>query len=171
MRADLSPSAYGSCEVEELRGSTPHGHDLLMVVRRRMADNSPSSIKCVMSAKRAACLRLSFEQPRGLALRRPISDQVKKNISVYSPRCRQQGILTEDGSCYLESWAQGQWPLKPRPSSYSILNHRQTLLDPVRPVGPSIWEPPRRPMTWNLRPRGDDSESGSEEDEPPINMD
>ncbi|CAL1146689.1 unnamed protein product [Cladocopium goreaui] len=66
-----------------------------------------------MSAQRAASLRLSFEQPGGLALRRPIGDQVKKNISVYAPRCKDQGVLTEDGSYYLESWAQAQWPLRP----------------------------------------------------------
>ena len=170
MRSDLSPSAYGSCEVEELRGSIPHGHDVLMVVRRRMADGTPSSIKCVMSAQRAASLRLSFEQPGGLALRRPIGDQVKKNISVYAPRCKDQGVLTEDGSYYLESWAQAQWPSRPRPRSYSILNHRQPLVDPVRPVGPSVWEKPRRSTTWDLRPRADDSETASEDDEAPINM-
>eukprot|EP00435_Cladocopium_sp_Y103_P025798 s4234_g6.t1 len=64
-----------------------------------------------MSAQRAASLKLCFEQPGGLALRRPIGDQVKKNISVYAPRCREQGVLTADGQFYLE------WPLADSPAT------------------------------------------------------
>ena len=172
MRMDLGAGAYGACEVEELRSSKPDGCDILMIVKRRMADSNPSHVKCVVSAHRAAALRLSFQQPSGISPRRPIGDNVRNSINAYAPRCRDQGILSSDGAAFLQSWAEGQWPMKARPASYPYLENRHpSPLDDFTVAPGQAWQKPARNTTYNLKVRNDDTSSASEDDDVPINGD
>ena len=166
---DLGASAYGTCEVEEMNSSKPDGCDVLMVVKRRMADSNPTHVKCVLPAHRAAALKLSFQQPSGISARRPIGDSVKKNIKAYAPRCKEQGILSSDGAAFLQSWAEGQWPLKARPVSYPFLENRHpSPLDHFTVAPGQSWQMPARTITYNLKTRDDDTSSASEDDRLPI---
>ena len=169
MRSDLGAASYGACEVDELNNSHPDGCDILMIVKRRMADSSPSHVKCVLSANHAAALRLCFRQPSGIARRRPISEAVEKNIKTYGPRCREQGILSSDGYDFLHSWAEGQWPLKARPVSYAFLENRHPSPLDVFTVGPGQrWQQPAKSITFHLKARDEDTSSASEDDLAPI---
>lgn len=169
MRSDLGADAYGACEVEELKNSNPDGCDILMVVKRRMADSNPSHVKCLLSANRCAELRLSFRQPSGIAQRRPVGDSVKRNIKAFAPRCKEQGILSSDGAAFLQSWAEGQWPLRARPVSYSFLENRHPSPLDVFTVDPAqSWQQTAKTITFNLRARDDDTSSASEDDLAPI---
>lgn len=172
MRMDLGAGAYGACEVEELRSSKPDGCDILMIVKRRMADSNPSHVKCVVSAHRAAALRLLFQHPSGISPRRPIGDNVRNSINAYAPRCRDQGILSSDGAAFLQSWAEGQWPMKARPASYPYLENRHpSPLDDFTVAPGQAWQKPARNTTYNLKVRNDDTSSASEDDDVPINGD
>ena len=165
LRMDLSPSSFGSCQVEELKGSEPSPCDILLVTKRRMADHSPTHVMCVLSAQEASNIRHAFEQPSGVSPRRAISQQVVTNISVYAPRCQEQGIINADGATYLLAWSRGEWESKSRPRSYSFLHHRpQSPLDGV-PAFPRSWQKPRRVRTFDVSARGDESETASEEEE------
>lgn len=166
LRADLSPSAFGSCEVDELKRSQPHACDILLVVKARMADTSPTHVICMMSAQQAASLRRAFQQPDGTAPLRDIGDSVRRNITNYAPRCQKQGAITQDGAAYLLAWCRGQWTKRARPTAYSILRYRPpSPLDDVR-LDPGLltWQRSSRWRTYNVRSRADDSESASEEE-------
>lgn len=168
LRADLSPSAYGSCQVDELKHSQPQACDVLLVVKARMADANPTHVICMMSAQQAASLRMAFEQPSGIAGLRDIGDSVRRNITNYAPRCQAQGAITQDGAAYLMAWSRGQWTRRARPTSYSILRYRppsplaDVTLDPRVPL---TWQRTSRWRTHNVRSRGDESDESASEEE------
>ena len=163
----MDPSSYGSCCAKELAGDEPGPDDVMLLAKHRMADTSPHFVGAVVSAQRAANIRASFEQPRGNAARRIISEKVKKNIASVLPRCVAQGIVSRDAEAYLMNWTQGSLARLPRPTSYSFLDVRRPAeefpgTDRVGVRGP--WQKPARARHVDLSVNAD-SESGGETSE------
>lgn len=92
--------------------------------KEKMADAEPYCIVVVMSQERASSLEHGFQQPSGVAARRPISEQVQKNISSIAPRCLKQGITNNDAFSYFMSWSRGELSRPQRPFSYVHLQNR-----------------------------------------------
>ena len=124
LRKDISPASYGSVEVEEIRGSQPSGDDVLLLVKKFMADTSPIRVVVALSSSQAQSLRQRFAQPQGVSARRAIGAKVKQNITTKVGPCRRQGVLTMEGAAYLTNWVNGALPQKPRPHSYAFLRNR-----------------------------------------------
>ena len=168
LRRDLDPSSYGACQTKELTGSPPNQDDVLVLAKHRMADTSPHVVAVIVSAQRAADLRASFQQPQGSAERRPITEQVKKNIAGVLPKCVQQGIVSRDAEAYLTNWCAGTWAKVPRPSLYTCLEARRA---PQEFYGNDLvgcrlpWSKPRRAKHVDLSVDDDiDSEAGSDDE-------
>ena len=141
-RGELEPGQFGFCQVEELPASFAaplDADDILLLVKRRMADTNPTKVVTVMTAERSLELRAAFVQPAGVAERRPIGAQMVKNIQSYAPRCARQGSISMQAAAYLTEWVAGRWPVRPRPRAYSALSYRQTAAQPPR--GPAQWLP------------------------------
>ncbi|CAK9085947.1 Uncharacterized protein SCF082_LOCUS40690 [Durusdinium trenchii] len=85
-RGDVDPTSLGACAVEEIPGRSARAGDLILVVKRRMANAEPFTVLLAMTEERAADLEAGFQQPTSEASRRPISMQVRKNILAYAPR-------------------------------------------------------------------------------------
>lgn len=141
-RGDVDPTSLGACAVEEIPGRSARAGDLILVVKRRMANAEPFTVLLAMTEERAADLEAGFQQPTSEASRRPISMQVRKNILAYAPRCQAQGIISQSARTYLVSWCQGRWPKQRRMQNYSYLRHRCSLPFPQSPGVPD-WNPPR----------------------------
>lgn len=132
-----------------------------------MADVEPYRIVVLMDQQRAASLESGFQQPSGVADRRPISEQVTKNIVTIAPRCFKQGIINHEALSYLVSWSQGDWPRLKRPSFYAHLGHRCELPFRSNPEAPS-WAPPNRlkhlDLSWEGIPQEDSDDDVDEGD-------
>ena len=72
LRKDISPASYGTAQVEELRQSDPSGDDVLLIVKKFMADTDPIRVVVAVSALQAESLRQRFAQPEGVSPRRVI---------------------------------------------------------------------------------------------------
>ncbi|CAK9095098.1 Modification methylase HaeII (M.HaeII) (Cytosine-specific methyltransferase HaeII), partial [Durusdinium trenchii] len=44
---DIDPASYGACQPEEIPGYQPHGADVMLLVKRLMADTSPVRVICI----------------------------------------------------------------------------------------------------------------------------
>ena len=161
LRKDLDPSSYGSVTVEEIRGQTQDGNDLLLVAKKFLADPQPFKIVTILPASQCALIRRSFVQPSGVWKRRVISESVKKKITSRVPACVQQMVLSQEAAAYLVSWAEGTLQKTPRPQRYSFLTHR---LFPADDPGPSApWGPRGRERHVDLGFEDEDADSGSDD--------
>lgn len=134
----------GWCTIQELPGHHPRKPgDILLIAKKRMADVEPFAVVVLMREERAASLEAGFQQPSGVFPRRPISEQVKKNITTIAPRCFKQGTINQNALSYLMSWCQGDWPRLQRPVSYVHLQRRCQLSFQPDPQPPN-WTPPNR---------------------------
>ena len=124
MRKDIAPASYGTASVEELRGTAPSPDDILIVVKKCMADSDPIRVIVVCSAFEAQTLRQNFCQPWGVSERRRIGDKVKKNIAAKVGPCLRQDALNLQAAAYLTNWIGGTLTQRLRPDSYGYLRHR-----------------------------------------------
>lgn len=161
LRQDADPSSYGRCEVEEAPGMIPHPGDVLLFVKRHMADEEPTAIFAVMPAAVCAQLRSSFQQPTGVCPRRAIAEPVRKNIQTYAPQCTKQGIISKDAQVYLLGWIDQSLPRVPRPKAYPFLNLRRHAAIVEDFVPHREWAAPRRARVIQVLP----AEAVSSEDE------
>ena len=165
----------GWCTTQELRGQHPKKPgDIVLIAKKRMADAEPYAVVVVMTQDRARALELGFQQPVGLAERRPLSDKVRKNIKTVGSKCLQHGVINQDAFTYLSSWSQGEWPRQQRPIAYNHLLHRWQVSFHLDPVAPS-WESPSRikhvDLSYNVDPNEfDDGPSDDDEALVPIDM-
>lgn len=146
LRQDIDPSSYGSCQVEEVDGRDPHGSDVLLIAKRRMADPEPIRVICLVPAVVCWKIRASLQHPVGDCARRPIGESISKNITVKAPRCYRQGIISSENLAYLTGWIEGSLPRIQRPASYQFLNlcrHDLRLAAEFEPRGPFVWRPQR----------------------------
>ena len=125
LRQDLDPSSYGRCQVEEIANRKPHGSDVLLLAKHRMADAEPFRVITLVSAEMCHSLRSSFRQPVGTCSRRPIAQKVVDKIRKVAPQCARQGAISEDALAYLLNWSDGSMDLIPRPSAYRFLQLRR----------------------------------------------
>lgn len=174
-RCDIDPSSMGWCTPQELRGQHPKNPgDIVLIAKKRMADAEPYAVVVVMTQERARALELGFQQPVGVAERRPLSDKVRKNIKTVGSKCLQHGIINQDAFTYLSSWSQGDWHRQQRPAAYNHLLHRWQVSFHLEPATPS-WEAPSRikhvDLTYNVdRNECDDGPSDDDEALAPIDM-
>ena len=164
LRMDADPSSFGNCQVEEIPGYEPHGSDVLLFVKRFMADSDPFRVVALVPALVCKNLRLAFQQPVGNCARRPIAEAVRKNIQSIAPQCAKQKIISPDALSYLLSWVDGELQLVPRPRAYPFMNLRRhdirSLPEPVD--GRQRWQGPRRFRVLNF---ARDAESDGDSDE------
>ena len=127
-----------------------------------MADAEPYCIVVLMSQERASSLEHGFSHPTGVADRRPISEQVQKNISSIAPRCLKQGIINKDAFSYLMSWSRGEGSRLQRPLSYVHLQNRCAV--PFRPqLEIPSWTPPSRIKHVDLSFGGENEDSDDDD--------
>eukprot|EP00435_Cladocopium_sp_Y103_P033901 s2323_g8.t1 len=149
--------------VEEIPGYEPHGSDVLLFVKRYMADPEPFRVVALVPAFVCKSLRLAFHQPVGICARRPIAEAVRKNIHSFAPQCAKQKIISQDALSYLLSWVDGELQLVPRPRAYPFMNlRRHDIRGLPDPVGRQAWQAPRRFRVFNF---ARDAESDVDSDE------
>ena len=166
LRQDIDPSSYGSCQVEEVDGRDPHGSDVLLIAKRRMADPEPIRVICLVPAVVCWKIRASLQHPVGDCARRPIGESISKNITVKAPRCYRQGIISSENLAYLTGWIEGSLPRIQRPASYQFLNlcrHNLRLAAEFEPRGPFVWRAPARFRVITVL-RNDDGEDDDQSD-------
>ena len=161
-RCDVDHRSMGWCTVQELPGKLEKKPgDILLIAKKKMADAEPYSVVVLMRQERATALKQGFCQPTGVASRRPISEQVSKNIATIAPRCCKQGIINQTALSYLTSWSQGLWPRLRRPTSYVHLQRRIALPFDSQLETPS-WSPPNRIKHVDLSFDGVEEDSDGE---------
>ena len=142
LRKDIDPASFGNVRCEELRGCQPSQDDLILIAKKYMASPEPYKVAVLLSAEQCATLRKSFCQPSGVAARRAISQQVQTNIrGKVGPLVRGQ-MLHRDAAAYLSNWSTGTLRRIPRPTSYSVLEHRYEQ-GPENSGERVPWEPKR----------------------------
>ena len=161
LRQDLDPASFGACDIEELRGSQPHGSDVLLLCKRFMSDPSPFRVICLVSAATCAQLRVSFQQPAGVSDRRAIAEKLRKNLLSKAPQCRRQGSITHDAEAYLIGWVSGTWPRIPRPARYAFLQLRRFGIQDIDQPAALDWAAPARFRKYTIL-RSDDDDENSE---------
>jgi len=152
------------CPFEELTPrQQPSGGDVVLLVKSRMADASPRRLIVMLSESDAAGLRACLEQPDGVAGRRPIAENIKKNIKRFAPKCEKQGIISRDAATHLMSWSEGSLPQNPRPTAYPFLRYRQTQDFPGS--ADAVWRAPNRVRHVDLSTGEDGSDDDDDADE------
>ena len=163
LRKDVDPASYGSLQCEEVHGHEPHGSDILLIAKRRMADAEPCRVVCVVPVSVSAALRASFEQPRGNTERRPIGESVVKNIKKRAPQAQKQGAISMSNVAHLLGRVDGTLPRIPRPTAYKVLELRRYELGFSR-VPPRAWSAPQRARVLTVL-KGDGSRVDSDSDD------
>lgn len=166
LRKDIDPASYGRCSVDEIRGSQPHGDDVILIAKVFMADAEPYAVKTLLTAEQASALQNSFAQPAGIADRRPLDAQVRANVHAKVKPLIKQGFLSLEAAAYLTNWVDGTLQQTPRPMSYPCLAYR------YEPVAGNLgavvaWQPQRRERHIDLKvpnERLDHAASDSESD-------
>ena len=164
-RVDIDSASLGYCEVEELASTrqNPSADDVILLAKRYMGDPCPHKVIVMVRAHDAIRFQMGLTQPQGVSARRAIPPDVIKNIKAYGPRCEAQGILSRDANICLQAWCQDTVLLKPRPRTYSFLDHRQSSLR--RPaVAGMPWSVPARSRHVNLDPGQQDASDGEADD-------
>ena len=158
----------GWCTTQELRGGYARKPgDIILIAKKRMADAEPYAVVVVMTEDRARALELGFQQPLGVAARRPLSERVKKNIKSVAPKCFKHNGINQDALSYLTRWSQGDWPCQPRPTAYKHLVHRWPVPFALSLATPS-WEIPSRSKHVDLTyavEGGDDGDPSDDDDD------
>ncbi|CAK9027608.1 Uncharacterized protein SCF082_LOCUS17998 [Durusdinium trenchii] len=158
----------GWCTTQELRGGYARKPgDIILIAKKRMADAEPYAVVVVMTEDRARALELGFQQPLGVAARRPLSERVKKNIKSVAPKCFKHNVINQDALSYLTRWSQGDWPCQPRPTAYKHLVHRWPVPFALSLATPS-WEIPSRSKHVDLTyavEGGDDGDPSDDDDD------
>lgn len=130
-----------------------------------MADPEPFRVICLVPASVCWRIRAARQQPVGDCDRRPIGENVRKNIKARAHRCHQQGIISKDNLAYLLGWVESSLPRIPRPASYQFLNlcrHDLRLEPDFALPGPHTWRAPRRFRVITVLREGEDDDEGSD---------
>ncbi|CAK9081769.1 unnamed protein product [Durusdinium trenchii] len=115
LRKDLGTSVLDNIlNLEEYgRGHVPHENDVFLVTKRWLADSEVLRATVVVPASVASQIRTGFHPPAGIAERRAIAENVRKNLAKRVPILKRSGELTASGAEYLTRW------------STATLNHEQ----------------------------------------------
>ena len=137
-------------QLEELgRGLIPHHDDIFLVTKRWLSDQEVQRAIAVVPAAAVEQIRSGFQPPSGVAPRRVIREQIRKNIERYVPTVTRTGEMTAEGAEYLKPWSDGSLPKCARPQQYSILSYRYS--PPLRRNHePGAWKTPRRIRHFDL---------------------
>jgi len=172
LRKDIDPASFGQVQCEELRGQPRSGDDLILIAKKFMASPEPYKVVVLLSAEQCATLRKSFCQPVGVAGRRAISQKVQSNIKGKVGALVRSQILHPDAAAYLTNWATSTLHRIPRPTAYSVLEHRYDDQSPDVEGMRVPWEPKRNQRHIDLSVPDDqeaqlsDSDDGDDAAEP-----
>lgn len=122
----LQHSLCHQVSIEDLPEGMQRGPgDIMMIVKHYMADDAPRQVICVAPATRILALHDSIGlQPAGIAKRRPIRHEVRKNLESEVPQLMKRGFISTAAADYLLNYAAGTLPLPKRPRFYNCLNYR-----------------------------------------------
>ena len=124
-------SAHGDAAAEaaasqraDHRGYQPHGDDVVLVVKDRMASIQVSQIILMLPAADLGRIRGLPLQPHGTHQRRAASEADR--LRVFDAACAawQAGAIQEKARDYLMQWSRGTRRRQPRPSHYQFLMHQ-----------------------------------------------
>ena len=124
--------------------------DLVMSVKSRMSSVSAHQVALILPASevKSLCQTVS-KQPVGVFPRRHVSDKLRGDIVRNAETVFQHGTLSEPAFRYLEGWAKSTARRKPRPHTYTFLNHRTRAanLSPAQPIPSGGFASKPRPVT------------------------
>ncbi len=96
--------------------------DIMMVVKHYMADTTVQQVFCVAPESRILLLQDTMGiQPAGIAQRRPVRSEVKRNIETEVPQLLSRRFISTAAAHYLLNYGRGTLPLPARPSAYKFL--------------------------------------------------
>jgi hypothetical protein len=109
----------------------------MMVVKRWMGDATACQIIALVPAGRISQIMggLIGLQPTGVAPRRLIAADMRKNIETEVPKLLARRFISGDAAHYLTSYVRGTLDLPPRPLEYPFLRYRWNK-------GPELAPPP-----------------------------
>ena len=151
-RKDLGTDVLDNVlELEELRGHWErHPEDIFLVTKRWLADTEVQRALAIIPAELASQMRAGFHPPAGIAPRKTIHEQIRKNLEKTVPPCFKSGELSRDGAEYLQHWSQGTLQRNRRPANYAILAYRHSESLRRECHRPGTWTIPRRPRHFDL---------------------
>ena len=173
LRKDLGTSVLDNIlNLEEYgRGHVPHENDVFLVTKRWLADSEVLRATVVVPASVASQIRTGFHPPAGIAERRAIAENVRKNLAKRVPILKRSGELTASGAEYLTRWSTATLNHEQRPQTYSVLNYRY-LPDMRREVHrPGTWRIPHRVRHFDLCIQGEaDAGDDSSDSDGPVDL-
>lgn len=148
-RRDLGSDVLDNVlELEEL-GSHRHPEDIFLVSRRWLADQEVARALMVLPSSAAESLRQGYQQPAGIAVRKVIPENMRKNLAKQVPRLRRSGEISANAADYLLSWSTGTLKRYPKPNSYPVLAYRFCPILAEVHV-PGQWKPPGRKKHFDM---------------------
>lgn len=97
----------------------------MLVIKRWLAEDVPCQIVCVAPQNRLTAIKDTMgTQPRGVAPRRPISEETRKNLRNEVPKLLQHAFIGPEAADYLLRYGRGELSLPRRQSQYRCLEHR-----------------------------------------------
>ena len=155
-------------QLEELGARWPvHPDDVFLVSKRWLADQEVARAIMVLPSSLAESLRQGY-QPPGIAVRKVIPENMRKNLAKHVPRLRRSGEMSASAADYLLSWSTGTLKRRPKPELYPVFAHR-FCPTPAEVHVPGAFKPPGRKthfdMTLEAEGLGADlSDEGSDSD-------
>ena len=124
-----SPDGDGAAETgashrAEHRGYQPHGDDVVMIVKDRMASLVVSQIILMLPAAALGRIHGMPLQPHGSHARRPASEADRKKVFDAARAAFEAGAIRDRACDYLTQWSRGVRRRQPRPANYNFLTHR-----------------------------------------------
>ena len=98
----------------------------MLVVKRWLADDKPQQILCICSEQRMRKVLSDTMgvQPAGVAPRKVLSTDTKKNLRTEAPKLKTLRFISDECAEYLLRYADGTLSLPRRPQQYKFLNRR-----------------------------------------------
>ena len=165
--ADALPGHSQSMEFAPVKdfpdGQPRNGLDIMLVCKRWLADQNYAQVIALFPAGEVSKMARHFNPgPNEIAERRPIGEDVKKNLRAMAPRCKATGDISEDAEAYLLQWCDGQLPLTPPPVRHALLSYQCPGFAFPDSVG--TWAPPTRWRHLKLTLPNSDEINPEEED-------
>jgi hypothetical protein len=127
-----------------------HPNDLVLAVKSRMSSLCAHQVALILPAAEVQQLRQTVsKQPVGVFPRRSFSDVLRSKIVRTAESVFHEGSLNNTAFEYLRDWATGTARRKPRPQTYTFLDHRVTHINEGKACQPIT---PQRQLDSKPRP-------------------
>ena len=109
-------------------GAPKSDGDVMLVVKRWLADDRPQQIFCICSQSRLRHIVSGVGgigvQPTGIAPRKTIAPKCRANLEAQAPKLSRLGFISGETATYLLQFARGELILPRRPTHYAFLHYR-----------------------------------------------